>query len=133
MADLHAAEHESGRLSVEEALSPDTRPWGNYVVLGEPDHDPIAAVKILTVEPGGMLSLQTHRLRRERWVPISTGLGAIIGDQEYPLLLGHTYEIDIGVPHRLFDLEGSGGSVVETMYGTYDEADIIRLSDRYDR
>jgi mannose-6-phosphate isomerase-like protein (cupin superfamily) len=118
---------------VEEALAYETRPWGSYAVLGEPDHDPIAAVKILYVEPGGMLSLQTHSLRRERWVPISTGLGAIIGERELPLVMGRTYEIGIGVPHRLFDIGGAGGSVVETMYGTYDEDDIIRLNDRYNR
>jgi mannose-6-phosphate isomerase len=118
-----------------QALNPavDIRPWGWFTVLGEPDHDPIAAVKILHVEPGQMLSLQTHQLRRERWIPTTQGLGAVIGDQEIELLLGHSYEVPIGVPHRLFDVRGSGGSVIEIMYGTYDEDDIIRLNDMYQR
>jgi mannose-6-phosphate isomerase-like protein (cupin superfamily) len=133
MADLHTVDDATGRLSVVEAIVPETRPWGWYAVLGEPDHHPIAAVKVLHVEPGGMLSLQTHEQRRERWLPITEGLGAIIGDKRIELLPGHTYEIDIGIPHRLFDIGGSGGSVIETMYGTYDEDDIIRLSDQYNR
>lgn len=126
MADLHAT-NPAAPLSMED------RPWGWYAVLGEPDHDPIAAVKILRVAPGEMLSLQTHRLRRERWMPLMPGLGAIIGDQEIELEFGFTYEIGLGVPHRLFDMGGSGGSVIETMYGTYDESDILRLEDRYHR
>jgi mannose-6-phosphate isomerase-like protein (cupin superfamily) len=102
-------------------------------VLGEPDHERIAAVKLLHVEPRQMLSLQTHCLRRERWVPTTTGLGAVIGDQEHELLLGRAYEIPVGTSHRLFDKGGRGGTVIEIMYGTYDEDDIIRLSDMYDR
>ena len=132
MADLHAVTP-AIRTKVEEALEPEFRPWGWYAVLAEPDDEPIVAVKILQVDPGQMLSLQTHRLRRERWMPITSGLGAVIGDREIELLVGHTYEIQTGVPHRLFDMKGSGGSVVETMYGTYDEDDIIRLSDEYGR
>jgi mannose-6-phosphate isomerase-like protein (cupin superfamily) len=131
MADLHAVSPVAR--AVEEPIAPEYRPWGWYAVLAEPDDEPIVAVKILQVDPGQMLSLQTHRLRRERWMPITSGLGAVIGDQKIELLLGHTYEIQTGVPHRLFDMGGSGGSVVETMYGTYDEDDIIRLNDMYDR
>lgn len=131
MADLHTVSPEAH--DVEAALSPDFRPWGWYAVLGEPDHEPIAAVKLLRVEPGGMLSLQTHQLRRERWMPVTPGLGAIIGEQTFELQIGCVYDIGVGVPHRLFDMAGSGGSVVETMYGTYDEDDIIRLKDEYHR
>lgn len=132
MADLHAAADLSAA-SVERTLLPEVRPWGSYLVLGEPDHTPIAAVKILQVGPNEMLSLQTHRLRRERWVPLTPGLGALIGSREYELQVGCAYEIEIGVPHRLYDRAGSGGSVIETMYGTYDETDIVRLSDIYHR
>jgi mannose-6-phosphate isomerase-like protein (cupin superfamily) len=131
MADLHAVDPPIR--DVEEVLTYATRPWGWYAVLGEPDEDPIAAVKLLRVAPGEMLSLQTHRLRRERWMPVTYGLGAIIGDRKLELLPGRTYEIGIGVPHRLFDISGSGGTVTEIMYGTYDENDITRLKDRYHR
>ena len=128
MADLYTVSDEVG---VQTPSS--VRPWGWYTVLGEPDHEPVAAVKLLWVEPGEMLSLQTHRLRRERWIPISYGLGAVIGDQEIELMRGRAYVINMGVPHRLFDMRGSGGNVIEVMYGTYDEDDIIRLNDIYDR
>jgi len=118
---------------VEEPIEWIVRPWGWYGVLGEPDYDAIAAVKILHVEPGQALSLQTHARRRERWTPVTPGLRAIIGDEALELVVGRTYEIGVGVPHRLFTNSDTAGTVVETMYGTYDENDITRLSDRYQR
>jgi len=134
MAGLHRVNPVTleGR-EIEEPIEWIVRPWGWYGVLGEPEHEPIAAVKILYVEPGQALSLQTHALRRERWSPVTPGLRAIIGNEALELLVGHTYEIGIGVPHRLFTSSDVGGSVVETMYGTYDENDITRLSDNYNR
>jgi len=126
MADLHA-------VSPATPIVLSHRPWGWYTVLGEPDDDPIAAVKILRVDPGQMLSLQTHELRRERWIPINNGLGAIIGDEEIALKAQCIYEIPAGVQHRLFDKSGLGGSVIEVMYGIYDENDITRLKDMYVR
>lgn len=129
MADLHEV---SDRPDTWCRVT-ETRPWGWFAVLGEPDDEPIACVKMLHVEPGGVLSLQTHDLRRERWVPISRGLGAVIGDKEMELTVGNVYEVPVGAPHRLFDMGGTGGTVIEIMYGKYDEDDIVRLSDKYDR
>ena len=87
---------------------------------GEPDRSPIAAVKLLHVEPGQMLSLQIHAQRRERWTPITPGLAAIIGTDEIELQVGRSYDIGVGVPHRLFTTGSTPGTVVETMYGVYD-------------
>jgi mannose-6-phosphate isomerase len=119
VADLHAVT--------------DVRPWGSFVLLGVPDEEPIAAVKVLNVDPGQRLSLQTHELRRERWIPTSPGLGAVIGEHDFLLEVGITYEVPVGVPHRLYDKGGAGGTVIEIMFGVYDENDIKRLQDSYGR
>jgi len=111
----------------------DARPWGWYAILGQPEDEQIAAVKVLRVDAGQMLSLQTHELRRERWIPVTPGLGAIIGDEEILLEVGTAYEVPAGVPHRLFSIGVFGGTVIELMYGTYDENDIVRLHDTYNR
>lgn len=113
--------------------APVIRPWGWYTVVGVPNGLPIAGVKTLVVEPGQALSLQTHRWRAERWMPLSPGLGAVIGEEEHELLPGHVYDIEVGVQHRLLDHAGAGGSVIELMYGWYDEDDIVRVADRYQR
>ena len=131
MADLHSVNLTARE--VQEPIEWVVRPWGWFGVLAVPDHAPIAAVKLLYVEPGEALSLQTHAVRREGWTPVTPGLRAIIGDEAMELLVGHTYEIGVGVPHRLFTNSDVGGSVVETMYGIYDENDITRLSDNYHR
>lgn len=120
-------------LQVMSSLTPVIRPWGWYSVVGEPDERPIAAVKTIVVQPGHALSLQTHRRRAERWTPLTNGLGAVIGDEEVELLTGQVYDIGIGVRHRLLDLAGAGGVVLELMYGEYDESDIVRHADRYQR
>lgn len=121
------------RRSCESMTQAVTKPWGWYTVVGLADERPIAAVKTIVVEPGQALSLQTHSLRTERWLPLSFGLAAMIGGERHELLPNHVYDIGIGVPHRLFDECGTGGSVLEVMYGHYDEDDIVRLADRYQR
>lgn len=135
MAGLHKGvripvQHPAG---VERETETVVRPWGHYMVLGEPDIEPITAVKKLVVEPGQALSLQSHRLRAERWMPLNYGLMAVIGDEEYDLIPGHVYDIGVGVRHRLVDRAGRGGAVVELIFGAYVESDIERYEDLYQR
>lgn len=44
------------------------RPWGSYTLLGE---GPRFKIKMLTIKPGGVLSLQRHHHRSEHWVVVS--------------------------------------------------------------
>lgn len=92
-----------------------------------------AAVKILTVNPGSRLSLQTHQLRSEEWTPVSPGLKAQIGDEVVELTQFCTYRIPVGVVHRIINDSTEVGHIVEVLYGVYDEDDIERLEDDYGR
>ncbi|MBI2660794.1 mannose-6-phosphate isomerase, partial [Candidatus Woesearchaeota archaeon] len=41
------------------------KPWGRFI---QYTHNEKATVKIIEVKPGGILSLQSHRKRKEFWV-----------------------------------------------------------------
>ncbi len=105
------------------------KPWGNFrqFNLNSP-----STVKILTVNAGEVLSLQTHAKRSEFWRIIS-GEGIVtIGDKNYTAIVGEEYEIPVGERHRLS--AGPDGIVVlEISYGFFDEEDITRLEDKYGR
>lgn len=107
-----------------------TRPWGWYQVLAD---KPVNAVKILSVEPGERLSLQTHRKRSEVWIPLNSGLTAQIGENLVELIEFNSYTVDIGVKHRLINDSDYVIEVVELIIGSYDENDISRLEDDYGR
>lgn len=113
------------------------RPWGSFGVIAEQPEavaaPRICGVKILIVNPGEMLSLQTHAFRAERWVAIDPGATATIdGATEY-MVVGHAYDIDAGVEHRLANGSDRPVRVVEVMFGDYDEADVQRIQDVYGR
>ena len=105
------------------------RPWGNFerFTLNEK-----TTVKIITVEPGGVLSLQTHEHRSEFWKIISGNGTVIIGDNETKALPGDTFFISEHAKHRL---EAGDTTLValEIAFGDFDEKDIDRLEDKYGR
>lgn len=108
------------------------RPWGGYQILAGGNDVP-AAVKILTVNPGSRLSLQTHQLRSEEWTAVSPGLKAQIGDEIVELTPFCTYRIPMGAVHRIINDSTEVGHIVELLFGVYDEDDIERLEDDYGR
>lgn len=107
------------------------RPWGGYRILAGADAP--AAVKILTINPGSRLSLQTHQLRSEEWTAVSPGLKAQIGDETVELTPFCTFRIPVGTVHRIINDSTEVGHIVEILYGVYDEEDIERLEDDYGR
>jgi mannose-1-phosphate guanylyltransferase/mannose-1-phosphate guanylyltransferase/mannose-6-phosphate isomerase len=105
------------------------RPWGNFerFTLNE-----ATTVKIVTVNAGEAISLQTHDLRDEFW-RVLTGSGIIrIDEVEYDAKAGDTYFSKRGSKHRV---EGGpqGLSFLEIAFGEFDEHDITRLEDKYGR
>lgn len=106
-------------------------PWGRWSVL---ETGANFQVKLLEVEPGQRLSLQTHQHRSEFWV-VASGVATVT-------LNRHTYRLDrtgstfvqAGQPHRIANDGAVLLSVVETQFGSYlGEDDIVRLEDDYDR
>ena len=52
------------------------RPWGKFEVLLDSDE---CKVKKITVNPGGRLSLQSHKQRSEHWIVTEGGMRITVG------------------------------------------------------
>ena len=105
------------------------RPWGEYQVLGE---NPVC-VKIITINPNSRLSLQVHEHRSEIWFALESGLQAQIDERIIELEPLQRVKVEQGQKHRLINPTDNPISLVELMYGVYDEGDIFRLADDYGR
>ena len=105
------------------------RPWGNFerFTLNEK-----TTVKIVTVNEGESISLQTHENRDEFW-RVLKGSGVIrIGDTDSEAHEGSAFFCKRGSEHRVTG--GTGGTVfLEIAFGDFAESDIKRLEDRYGR
>lgn len=128
-------------------------PWGKWELLWQGEdkmlrnnplggpflRSPKHTVKVLTVNAGGILSLQSHDLRDEYWVPLETGLVAYLtkDGQSVPsakLLRAHeVIHVEKGALHRLMNPTATTISLVEIIDGYYDEEDIKRYHDAYGR
>ena len=109
----------------------DERPWGSELWLTRGYEAP-SMVKILTVNPNEVLSLQYHHLRDEFWKVLSGEGFADIEGTKITLKAGDTQFVPRGSRHRL----GSGSMgviVLELAFGTFSENDIVRIEDRYGR
>lgn len=110
-------------------LNFDQRPWGNEIWFPS---ESLAMVKILTVDPGGVTSLQYHNHRDEYWRFISGNGQVMIGDDIISVKAGDEQYIPKKIKHRII---GGADPLVflELHYGKFDEADIVRLEDKYGR
>ena len=105
------------------------RPWGSFRQF---THNILSTVKIITVKPGEVLSLQSHKKRAEFWRVIS-GEGTVeIGEKKENAIVGNEYEIRIEEKHRL-SAGIQGIQIMEIATGEFDEKDIIRYEDKYGR
>ncbi len=107
------------------------KPWGSYKVF-EKDKDYL--IKIITVNPGEKLSLQSHKHRSEYWQVIS-GIATVECDGKISHLNRNE---SISIPrcskHRLSNKNKEPLQVLETQYGDIlSESDIIRYQDKYNR
>lgn len=107
------------------------RPWGRFqsFVTNE-----LVTVKVITVEPGKRLSLQSHRQRAELWQVLDAAqLDVTVGDQTWSAVQGEQIWIPVGTVHRLGNSGTSPARVLEVGFGQFDEDDIIRLEDDFSR
>lgn len=119
-----------GRWQAREALQM-FRPWGNYEQLDVGDG---YQVKRLTVNPGGILSLQRHRHRSEHWVVVSGEVEVTIGSNMSRVLPNQSVYIPAETNHRLANDGNVPAILIEVQTGSYlGEDDIIRLDDVYNR
>lgn len=105
------------------------RPWGKFEQF---THNELSTVKILTVNAGEEFSLQYHNKRDEFWRVLGGNGIVTVGDEKIPATLDAEFFIPKKTNHRL-----SGGTealkVLEISLGDFDESDIVRLEDKYNR
>lgn len=107
------------------------RPWGNYQTLALENG---FQIKLLTIIPGGRLSLQKHLQRTEHWIVVSGILTLTIGDSTATYERGQYAYVPCGVVHRIENTSTSVCKLAEVQVGDYlGEDDIIRLDDIYGR
>lgn len=108
------------------------RPWGFYktTVLND-----FYQGKIISVNPGGKLSLQSHNHREEHWIVVH-GEGEVQIDQSFvKVTCGSSVFLPKGCKHRLTNTgENDNLIITEVQIGDYlGEDDIIRYEDVYGR
>lgn len=106
------------------------RPWGQFQQLASNER---VTVKIITVEPGHRLSLQTHDHRGEFWQVLDGPIVVTVGDRTWTAQPGETVWVPCHAVHRMANQGDEAGRLLEIAYGDFDEADIVRLEDDYAR
>ena len=107
------------------------KPWGRYEVIHQQSD---RAVKILFIEPGQMLSLQSYSHRSEHWFVLEGTAEIVIDDQRRRLKPNEAVDIPVGTKHRIYNPGKATISILEVQHGErVDEADIVRYRDRYGR
>jgi mannose-1-phosphate guanylyltransferase/mannose-6-phosphate isomerase len=107
------------------------RPWGSYrsVISGDRFQ-----VKLITVKPGGRLSLQLHRHRAEHWVVVKGTAQITCGERVFMLYENQSTYIPQGETHRLENPGHIPLEMIEVQSGSYlGEDDIVRVEDVYGR
>lgn len=124
----------SDRTSPEDvfrgAIVEDVRPWGKFRRF---PHEGAGSIKIITVEPGGRLSLQYHDGRDEFWVVLDAGLEITVGERAWLAAPNEEIFIPRKAAHRVRNVGTSPARFMEIWIGHSSEADIVRLQDDYRR
>lgn len=113
-----------------DGIREENRPWGKFRSF---PHRDAGAIKIITVDPGGMLSLQTHERRAEFWIVLDRGLEITVGERTWRPEPNEEIFIPRRAPHRLRCVGPAPARIMEIWLGNSDEADIVRLDDVYGR
>lgn len=116
------------RASAPEKLTT-TKPWGGFHQLAHNEH---STVKILWVEPGHQLSLQTHKLRSEFWYVLEGEMEVHLDGATITVTKDEHIFIPCGAKHRACGLTTTC-RWLEIAFGHFDEDDIVRHEDVYGR
>jgi len=110
-------------------LYQEDRPWGYFRQFCK---NIPTTIKVIVVKPNESLSLQSHTKREEFWRVISGDGVSEIGEIKQEIKVGDEMLIPLGIKHRL--LAGVDGlEVLEISFGDFDEDDIVRYEDKYNR
>jgi mannose-6-phosphate isomerase len=114
----------------ESRIVEDVRPWGKFRRF---PHEDAGSIKIITVAPGGRLSLQYHDGRAEFWVVLDPGLEITVGERVWVAAPNEEIVIPRKAPHRVRNVGAAPARFMEIWIGHSSEADIVRLQDDYRR
>ncbi len=114
----------------KEGIIQDHRPWGAFRRF---PHEGVSSIKVITVNPGGILSLQYHNGRDEFWLVLDEGVEMTVGDRVWRPAAGEEIWIPKGTKHRARGVGDKPARVMELWVGPSEETDIVRLEDAYNR
>ena len=118
-------------MSVNEIGKRYERPWGWYKTL---EMLPGFQVKVIEVNPGGRLSLQSHEQRSEHWVVVKGMATVTVNDLKRDYHVNEAIYIPVTAKHRLENLTTAPVQIIEVQVGNYlGEDDIKRYDDIYGR
>ncbi len=107
------------------------RPWGYYTVLAQGNG---FLSKIIQVNPGQKLSVQSHNHRSEHWVVLEGTAKVVLEGKELILSPGHSVDIPVKAIHSLQNPYETNLKIIEAQMGDLlIEEDIIRYEDMYGR
>lgn len=105
------------------------RPWGSFKQYA---HNQAVTVSLMSVKPGQRLSLQAHTGRAELWIALDAGALVQVEDDLSQPQPGDEIWIPTHARHRLSS-SGPAVRVLEVAFGNWQQADIIRYDDDYQR
>ena len=106
------------------------RPWGSFKQFA---FNQECTVSLMTVLPGQRLSLQSHTGRAELWIVIDEGAVVCVGETERACRAGEEIWIPANEKHRLSCPGERPVRVLEVAFGNWQQADIQRYADDYQR
>jgi mannose-6-phosphate isomerase len=105
------------------------RPWGRFEKFHE---NKLSTVKLIYITPNRRLSLQYHIHRNEFWRIINGTAEVEVEGKTFSVKEGDNISIGSKSHHRIKAL-ASGCTVLEISYGHFDEDDIVRIEDDFNR
>jgi mannose-1-phosphate guanylyltransferase len=105
------------------------RPWGRFEKFHE---NQLSTVKLIYINANSRLSLQYHTERSEFWKVIKGTAEVELNGKIIEVKEEETIDIPKGVRHRVKALDNNC-VILEISYGRFDENDIVRIEDDYQR
>ncbi len=106
------------------------KPWGLF---REFLKNKKCTVKIIEVNPKGILSLQSHSKRTEFWYVLEGNPVFVIGKRKKKCRKGDSVNFGKNVKHRIVNKANKKARILEISSGYFDEKDIKRYEDVYGR
>ena len=116
-------------LSIGVKIYAEDRPWGRFEKFHE---NKLSTVKLIYITPNRRLSLQYHTHRNEFWRIINGTAEVEVDGKTFGVKEGDNISIGSKSHHRIKAL-ASGCTVLEISYGHFDEDDIVRIEDDFNR